>query len=178
MCQFQNRTLLIQMFLLILPHAEDLLVIESLKPGCQCIIRRALNRLQFPAVDAQRHTVTVDPVSVAPIFLRQQFPFLIVEADPALVRYFCRNFTICEGRLYTLLMILHIFLRLIPRVGHIDLFKCDLHICLLHRLRQSPVILIHSRLFRHPYPQGIDTPWLNDNTGCPVQDKQFVSVLL
>ena len=77
--KLQHGALLVQMAVLILTHAEYLLVVVCFKARGNFVIRTALARFQLPCNYTKRHAVAVYAVAVAPVFLGEHFSALVIE---------------------------------------------------------------------------------------------------
>ena len=178
MRQLEHRAFLVQVFLLILPHAEDLLVVKRLEPRSQLKVRSALERSQLPRHDPERHTVAVDPVARAPVLLCQDFAPLIVIRDPSLMRHLCRDLSVGDTRLFRPLVVFCVRLPPVPRICHIDLLKGDLRRDILHFLRERPVVRVHLRHCAHAHAQGVCSPRLDPHRALSLRYHQSVSLLI
>ena len=175
--QLQGGTLLVQVPVLILAHAEDLLVVIGLEAGGQLVGVAAHGVLHFPRSHPQRHAVAVHAVAGAPVFLGEHLSPLIAEADPALVVHMGRNLPIGQGGHLGRLMVLGPLLPLVPGIGHVDGFKGDGAVRFGNRLGEGPVVCVHHGVCGHADAKAVLPPGLNPYLCVSLGNDQPAAVL-
>ena len=120
-CQFQVSPFFIQGRILILPHAENLLIVESFKPRSQMPCIGTGNGFHFASFQTKGDCVTVEMISCAPEFLRQQLTVLIVKGNPAFWRYHSLDISVLQMSFLASMMFRSVWRVKIPWIRHINL---------------------------------------------------------
>ena len=134
MSKLKHRPLFIKIFFLILSHSENFLIVKGFKARRKLIICGTLIAFKFPCFYPKRYAITVNSVSVSPIFFSKQFAVLVKKAYAPFKRYLCSNFTIGNSVINSLLMISAVFIRHIPRISHIYSFLAEARFTIFYRL--------------------------------------------
>ncbi len=177
-CQFQGGAFFVQMFVLILAHAENLFIVIGFKPCHHGKIIAAGHRPHFPCRHPKGHAIAVQPVTVAPVFFRQKLALLIVKADPAFHIHPGFNFAVFQRPSGGRLMILFPFFTLVPGVRIINGFAGNFCSIFRQLFRQSPIIFIHFCLPRHADAQAVFPPGFNPGLMGAVCQNKAVSFLI
>ena len=166
------------MAILILPHAENHLVVIRLEARGEGEIRAGGDGLEFARRNAQRDAVAVDAVAVAPIFRRQHLAALVQERNPPLGGDFRGDFAVRQRPFGAGLVVLRPLLALVPRVGRVDDFAADDDVRRFNRFGQRPVVVVHARLGAHAHAQAVLAPGVNPAFASAIVNDEPVILLL
>ena len=166
------------MAILILPHAENHLVVIRLEARGEGEIRAAGDGLEFTRRNAQRDAVAVDAVTVAPIFRRQHLAALVQERNPPLGGDFRGDFAVRQRPFRAGLVVLRPLIALVPRVSRVDDFAADDDVRRFNRFGQRPVVVVHARLGAHAHAQTVLAPRVNPAFASAIVDDEPVILLL
>ena len=175
--QLQCGALLVQVPVLILAHAENLLIVVGLEAGGQLVGVAAHHMFHFPRGHPQGHTVAVHAVAGAPVFLGEHFSPLVAEADPALMVHMGGDLPVGQGGHLGSLMVLGPLLAPVPGVGDVDGLKGDGAVRFGDRLGERPVVRVHHGVGGHADAKAVFTPGLDPHLGVALGKDQSAAVL-